>query len=257
MKRIGFIIGITILVSILLFFLVFNNRDSYLAIDTKYCRLYYTEENEMVKKIAEDVDSIYEEVYSKFQHHVKDSVKEDGLLIIYLLDERNYKKLGNSNARASWTGSFIKLNLDKFDKTSKFDYSIRHEMIHAVTCDSNETKARNIPGWFSEGVAMYYQSNTEGEPLSSHIIKEAIQNKEVVPWSEITPKGNWGNEKRKLKYIQTSWIYKYLIELYGEKNINNIFYIEGDFYRILKNMTGKSIDELENDWLKYMTKVVV
>lgn len=224
----------------------FGNHD-WKRIDTEFCRIYYYEQESYAKKLAIDIDNIYKDICNKFGHYTKPNLREDGLVTFFLLDGETYKEFTNSNARAGWSGTYGLINIDRKEE-GNINLTLRHELIHAVTCYSEDTKATNIPGWFAEGVAQYYQF------FDRKLIKDALDKGELVSWNTIKSKSssNWGKEKRSIKYLQAASIYDFLINTYEEGIINNIFYYKGNFYNIIEQITGKSINELEREWYEYI-----
>lgn len=217
-------------------------------IDTEFCRVYYYEQESYAKKIAKDIDSIYKDITNMFGHYTKLNLKEDGFVTFLLLDDKTYKKFSKGGSRASWQKTFGLINIDMKKKNSNINSTLKHELIHAVTCFSDDTKVKKIPGWFSEGVAQYYQF------FSRTIVKDAFDNGKLVSWKTIESRSSsdWGKENIGLKYLQAASVYDFLINTYGKDRIDKIFYSRGDFYDILKQVTSKSVNELEEEWQEYI-----
>lgn len=222
-------------------------------IDTKFCRFYFCQDEEdYVSAKAGVFNAIYEEICAKFKHFAKGSPNEDGLVTFFLLDDSTYKSVtGDSIAGACFNKGFGFINISRKNITN-LDGTCRHELIHLVTLSSLDSKLTNYPHWFSEGIAQYYQPNLKTGSYNVSLLKKAIKNNQLSPWYIIGRNG-WGNENRSLKYNQAACMYEYLIQKYGEEKIIEIFYTEGDFFEIIKKVSGKTINQLENEWQKEIT----
>ncbi|MCX7711240.1 MAG: peptidase MA family metallohydrolase [Clostridia bacterium] len=216
--------------------------------------MYYYQDEDFVKSKAEDFNSVYKEVVGKLKHKGRTNPKEDGKILCFFLDDNTYKAytkdmIGGANWRDS--GGFI--NLNKQNSPSLLS-TFRHELIHAVTFSSDDTKVKNCPGWFADGIAQYYQPDIHKGRYNEKMIKDSVAKNEIVSWDALIPmSGDWGSDKRALKYMQSACIYEYLIQTYGEDKINSIFYTEGNFNDIIKNVTGKTVIDLEADWNTYIS----
>lgn len=223
-------------------------------IDQNYLRIYFYQDADLVKDRATQFDTIYKEVCIKLAHTAKADSTENNKIVLYLLDDKTYRNYTGDSAGANWraSGGFIdfnKMNSDDIYRT------LRHELIHAVTMYSKDSKTANLPGWFADGIAQYYQSNLQKGTFQWAIIKKAITENKIVLWKDLIPRsGEWGQDDRPLKYTEATCIYEYLIKNYGEEKINNIFYTDGDFYEVMHSITGKNIEELEKNWLDYIKK---
>ncbi|HYH01615.1 MAG TPA: hypothetical protein VEC37_00795 [Bacillota bacterium] len=217
-------------------------------VDTKYCRFYYHQENEYIKAKIAAINTIYEDICNKFKHYAKGRPEEDGLVTLFLLDDSAYKSTtGDLVAGAGCDKGSIFINIGR--NNTNLAGTCRHELIHAVTVFSPDSKLVNYPHWFAEGIAQYYQPNLEKGGYNVALLKNALETNQLFPWS-VLGKSGWGNENRPLKYTQAACMFEYLIQKYGEEKIIEIFYTEGDFLEIIKRITGKSIKEIEKDWQK-------
>lgn len=108
-------------------------------------------------------------------------------------------------------------------------------------------------GWFKEGVAQYYQQDIKNGSYPVSVLKNALSENHIIPFETIrVSSGQWDKEDIPLKYTESASMYEFLIRTYGEEKINNIFYTDGDFYKILTGITNKTINDLQKEWLIYI-----
>ena len=156
---------------------------------------------------------------------------------------------------AGWNGDVVIISEGKI-KNYSVTGTIRHELIHAFTIGENVKLSKNIPGWFREGIAQYYQENIYSDRLDKAYINnimEAYQEEALISFKEMNAgSGTWKELNTKLAYSQAASMYFYLINKYGENNIIKLFYSEGDFYTNLHLETGKEFEYIEKEWTEYI-----
>lgn len=224
-------------------------------VDTQFCRIYFYQDDDAVSSKAKEIDGIYKGICDKFKHSSKGDSKENNKIVITFLDDETYKNYtGDATAGAQWRDSGGLINLNKIN-SNNVNGTIRHELIHAVTLRSEDSKIKNYPSWFAEGIAQYYQPDIEKGLFQQSLIKDAVAKKGIEPWSTmISESGKWDN--RALKYTEAACIYDFLIKKYGEDKIVNIFYTDGDFNEVIQGVTSKSVYELEKEWNQYILSTI-
>lgn len=134
-----------------------------------------------------------------------------------------------------------------------FQKSILHEYTHFATYKKIEeigVSSRKFPQWFVEGIAEYVGNDKT-------IVEYDSFRFEWLPLQQISGDKQW-QEARLNKdanpYLQSYFTVNYLLKLYGnnvlielmEKTKNT-----NDFYEALKQVTGKTQLEFEDDVIKY------
>ena len=215
--------------------------------DTEHCRIYYYQDNGFVDLYGDKVDSIYLEVTDLLGHETMTLETEGYLLPIVLLCGCTYGELQSIDAaRAGWNGTCVFINIDQMEEFN-LEGTLTHEYIHAVTLDSKMSQTENIPGWFAEGIAQYYQY------YSTERMGRIVSEGSFVEWSEIAQSSSdWPAAHRADYYTQAASIYLFLIDIYGLDCIHSIFFSHGDFEYLLFDVTQVTIVELEKMWQSYM-----
>lgn len=85
-------------------------------------------------------------------------------------------------------------------------------------------------------------------------MRYVVRKNKLIPWDSIAGIDNTSasEEKLQISYAQSWSIYDYLARKYGEANIADIYFEAGDFSDLLEKATGKTLRELEADWVKYV-----
>lgn len=231
------------------------------SFNTEYFQVYYYREEEYVKQVSQKFDDIYRLVVDEFGHKPAVKKTETGLVPVYFYTPEDFMKYLNSSAffAGLWKNKSMHLNLHT--KTNNDGNSIyrlfRHELTHGVTVGSTDTRAKNIPGWFREGIAKFHENDP---PFTSNYsyhaaLKKAVKDNSIMSWDALS-KGakKWEADHEQLGYAQSWSIWEFLTITYGEPNIIQIFYTDGDFKDIIASVTLKSLEELEKDWKIYIAE---
>ncbi len=114
-----------------------------------------------------------------------------------------------------------------------------HELFHVV--------AMNIWGvpdtWINEGMAVYSDNNWHGQDLYQ-LTKYLFANNRYVPLNKLL--NNFRKVDNLISYPLIGSFVKYLDETYGRATVIQIW---KNKTKKIKNITGKSIQQLEIDWL--------
>lgn len=212
---------------------------------------YYSNENDVLL-LSREIDFIYEYLVQQFGVNFTDAK-----IPIYFLDEASF----NNNVNHPWSEAvwrtsskamFVKLgaqnNMDRLLGT------LQHEMTHALTLSSGESKLRT-PTWFAEAVATYYElKGPHPNFLDQKAVYQAAAAGKLIALENIPDDNNqWSSTDLPLIYSEAQSFYTYLTATYGETKINNIWYMQGDLTSLLEQITGKPFAQLEQDWKSYLT----
>lgn len=231
------------------------------SFNTDYFEIHYYKAEEQVFQDSYEFDDIYKKAVEKFGHKPSLLSAEQTRVPILILAQDDFKRVLQLSSDAAWSTKrkAVFINLRESEKVKGVNdlyVLIRHELTHAITLNSADSKARNIPFWIMEGVTTVYE--VEPPYLQSSrepTLKKAFLAGSLLTWNEMsTPGGNWDRDKFILAYAEAQSIYSYLSTTYGEKKITDLFFTDGDYKSLLEQATGKSISDLEKEWLDFVKK---
>lgn len=139
-----------------------------------------------------------------------------------------------------------------------------HEMVHALM----EPDFPDAPTWFSEGLAsLYEQCRVERDGLVGlvnwrlPVLRKGIQNKTTLPLAKLiaTSRDEFLDENTGVHYAQA----RYLCLFMQERGVLRAFYrAHRDGFKsdktgakALQKVFGKSVNEIEKEWLKWVERL--
>jgi hypothetical protein len=232
-------------------------------IETTKLQLNYYSDEKVVHVIVHELDTIYQDVVRTIGHEPS-YTKNGGKMPVYFFTEEDYKnylKMDNSAAYWQGWGDRQGIHVNLMNKGTEW-YSLkllyetfRHELIHAATLSAPESVNKNYEQWFEEGVAVQHQKegihNGALDPkyFENYLYKHIQADKKLMTWDDLSKySSDWADET--LGYAQSGSIWGYLMEVYGEQKLLDIYYSNGEFRELLEKATGKKRSELERDWLE-------
>ena len=142
-------------------------------------------------------------------------------------------------------------------KEERTDIGLIHEITHVLAASFNR---QNRDRFYDDGLAVYLQHRFGQEPnypnfskdLYIATVKIAADHGEFIPLAktEATRRASETRTGRQLAYLQEGAFTQFLIENYGLNAYFRIYHGEN-----LKTVTGKSLNELESDWLKMLEAI--
>ena len=118
-----------------------------------------------------------------------------------------------------------------------------HEFGHYVT---HNTVNYRIPRWFDEGISVYLALQNRED-----VVREAVANREIIHLSELDAR--W-YDSPSLAYAESGSFVKFLVDSYGGEIIRDILLKLNSGRSLdgaLKQLTGKSLEELEDEWIQH------
>jgi hypothetical protein len=227
---------------------------------TKYFEVYYYEQEAVIEQSSKKFDDIYDSVTADFKHNAE-ARQSNGLIPVYYLNKQDFiKDLEITDSFVGmWFYKTMYMNLSLASEyASEMNTTFRHELIHAVTIDSKESLLSGVTGWLAEGVATYNES-MEADKISNEryekYLRSAVKSGSLKTWEELEGSSeDWGTYSLDLGYSEAWSIWGYLASTYGEQKINDLFYKDKNLTAALKELTGKSMEDLEKQWLAYIEK---
>jgi len=129
--------------------------------------------------------------------------------------------------------------------------TIEHEFIHLY--QSMFVPLNITPTWFNEGWACYLAS-----PYDIHsriILSRAILNNQIIPLEKLADFLKYNRLQAELAYAESSSLIEYLIVVYGERIMGEIFKdmaLTKDFDKTLQRLTDLDTETLEYHWKRYI-----
>lgn len=226
---------------------------------SQYFDVRYYQDEQFVKNYSRELDYFYEKAYEEYKHKPRTFMPDSDLIPLAFINEEDMKKVVAYNPSGIWNSNgymLINLVIKEWPHyTTIMPLIIKHELAHALTIDSIDSKAMNIPGWLKEGEAETFVQISYVISSYINIVRDASEKNTLIPWSKLqSSSGSWNEKDLDLAYGQSWSIYNFLIDKYGKEKIRNIFYTDGNALDILRNITGRSMAELESDWKKYIAE---
>jgi Peptidase MA superfamily len=157
----------------------------------------------------------------------------------------------------SWTGglAFPEYNIVIIGiAPSEIDWgrrTIAHELTHVLVGHLTFSCLGDVPTWLNEGLAVY--SEGELEPFSTIQLNDAIRNNELLSVRSLSGGFSEVPSQAYLSYSESYSLVKFLIETYGQDNMNSLLITLRDGTTIdeaLMKVYGFDVDGLENAWRK-------
>lgn len=231
---------------------------SWKKIETTYLTLYYYSDDRTVKAASVKLDSIVDNLYKKLGKHLPKMESGASKTSVYIMPPADFRKdlnLAYDNIVGQWYDTTMFLSL-RSDSSSMYQF-FQHEMTHAMTIGSADRKAKDIPVWFSEGTATNHEVDppyTDNSSAREDAMRYFVRKNKLVAWDSIAELDTQSDSQEKLQigYAQAWSIWSYLSKTYGEETILQVYYQSGKFPDLMKNATGKTLAELEADWVRYV-----
>ena len=232
-----------------------TNRD-WETFNTNYFQIYYyTQAQEKdILIVSQYYDDLFESMRKKFGHPLATPIK------VYFLNETDYL---NERGVNSLTSAFWDLAeqtmVAKIDTTVDLEQQVdlfRHELTHAITLSSVHSISRNMPTWFMEAVATHYELAAPYYDFSRlSRMHQIFRDNKIISFKDIADDNTlWNKDIASNIYAQAQSFYGFLVETYGEEEINQLYYAPGDFYESIQEITDKTMNTLESDWKTYLAK---
>lgn len=191
-----------------------------------------------------------EKLKEKIRYHIKSTIDFTGIerydkpIHYFILENRQRMKhlVGyETNGNAVPKNNFITAI---FSEKSKSVYS-NHELFHLI--------AMNVWGypeiWINEGMAVYADNSWYGHNLHE-LSKYLIDNNKYIDLQNLTRKFKDHDDLNSYPLIGS--FTKFIDENYGRETIKKIWQ-RGK--KRIKRQTGKSLEELEQEWLKMLKSI--
>jgi hypothetical protein len=127
--------------------------------------------------------------------------------------------------------------------------TIAHELTHVLVGHLTFSCLGDVPTWLNEGLAVYSEGDLNSDSQSQ--LDEAIRNDQLLTIRSLSGGFSEVPDRAYLSYSQSYSIVKFLIEYYGQDQMNSLLIALRDGSTVdeaLMQVYGFDIDGLENAW---------
>jgi len=155
---------------------------------------------------------------------------------------------------AAYALPFQKRIIIRYKNVGSYPYSglqsvVKHELSHMYLWHICILNRVTVPKWFDEGLAMYIERKWNIEDYYQVAI--GVIRTHPIPIRNLTNYFPQDEYDVKIAYAESFSLVSYMVDSYGEHFLLEILsqISRGvDFERAVKSLTGKTIDEIEQNW---------
>lgn len=227
---------------------------------TRHFNIYYYGEMETIAEIgAYYAEEIYDELKVKLNHVVTRKIP----LIFYNTSIHFQQTNITPGLIPEGVGGFFeflkgRVVLPSTGSLKEFRHVIRHELVHVFmtnkiyrTLSDHRIPPDALPPlWFVEGLAEYF--STEIDAQAEMIMRDAVINNYFVGLKDI-----YNIYGTFLMYKEGQSFLEFVGDVYGKEKIPLMvenFWMYRNFNELLEYILGKSIEEIDNEWLYWLRK---
>lgn len=227
---------------------------------TKHFNIYYYGEMESIAEIgAFYAEEMYDELKVKLNHVVTRKIP----LIFYNTSIHFQQTNITPGLVPEGVGGFFeflkgRVVLPSTGSISDFRHVIRHELVHVfmtnkiyrILSDHRIPPDALPPLWFVEGLAEYLSTDIDAQ--AEMVMRDAVINNYFVGLNDIY--SIYGSF---LMYKEGQSFLEFVDEQYGKEKIPLMienFWMYKNFNKLLEYLLGKSIEEIDNEWLYWLRK---
>lgn len=227
---------------------------------TKHFNIYYYGEMETIAEIgAFYAEEIYDELKVRLNHVVTRKIP----LIFYNTSIHFQQTNITPGLIPDGVGGFFeflkgRVVLPSNGSLQEFRHVIRHELVHVFmtnkiyrTLSDHRIPPDALPPlWFVEGLAEYLSTNIDAQ--AEMVMRDAVINNYFVGLKDIF--SIYGSF---LMYKEGQSFLEFVDEVYGKEKIPLMvenFWMYRNFNNLLEYLLGKTIEEIDNEWLYWLRK---
>lgn len=230
------------------------------VIETKHFNIYYYDEMQDMASIgAAYAEEVYEELKIKLNHVVTYKIP----LIFYNTSLHFQQTNTTPGFIPDGVGGFFeflkgRVVIPNTGSLSDFKHVIRHELVHVfvttkilrIQKDHKKNVSSFPPLWFTEGVAEFLSTKVDAQ--AEMVMRDAVINDNFFSLDQMNI--IYGTF---LMYKEGQNFLEYIKDEYGEEKVIQFidnFWMYSDFEDVIAYTIGKSIQEIDKDWLIYLKK---
>ena len=139
-------------------------------------------------------------------------------------------------------------------RTAAYDLgqSIPHEMAHLMLYDVTGVGYEDVPRWFEEGLATFFEASPD--PNYPLVVQGAIARQETIPFAELCESFPSGKERARLAYAQSLSLIRYIRAEYGNSALTDLIhaFADGaDCHSGPSRVLDVTLDRLNAEWLEH------
>jgi hypothetical protein len=220
---------------------------------------YYNEMQEIAEIGAFAAEEAYNEYKNEFNHVVISKIP----LIFYNTSLHFQQTNTTPGFIPEGVGGFFefikgRVVIPYTGSLKDFIHVIRHELVHVfmttkvsrILSDHRKPTGALPPLWYVEGIAEFY--STEVDAQAEMVMRDAIINNYFVGLEDIYR--IYGSF---LMYKEGQSFCEYVAEVYGREKVMLMmdnFWMFTDFNKVIEHTLGKSIEQIDKDWLFYLKR---
>lgn len=164
-----------IMVFALFTLIMYNRATKWHRVETEHFTIKYHSQKSRIDSLSEILEELYQELKPTFYI----SEEQSKQIPISITVEVNDLEHQTKSSTASYNNSILQVNLNSLLENGG-EHTLRHELVHVLTNSNVKNEKQNIPTWFGEGAATYYQYDKDGKFFDKAIIKEAVRTGNIV-----------------------------------------------------------------------------
>lgn len=138
-------------------------------------------------------------------------------------------------------------------RTAAYDLgqSIPHEMTHLMLYDATGVGYEDVPRWFEEGLATFFEASPD--PNFPLVVQDAIARQDTIPFAELCETFPAGEDRARLAYAQSLSLIRYIRADYGNSALTDLVSAFGDgadCYAAPRRVLDVTLDQLNAEWLE-------
>lgn len=129
--------------------------------------------------------------------------------------------------------------------------SIPHEMTHLMLYEATGVGYENIPAWFEEGLANFFEGASDA--TENTVLRDAVASGETFPLSQLCAAFPVEERAQRLAYAQSASVISYIQDEYGNAALSEMIgaYADGAGCETgVQRSLGITLSQLEAEWLE-------
>lgn len=212
--------------------------------ESKYFKAYFKNQDALndIQNILNYLDDKFISISNDFR-----LFNYNNKILVLFYNPNDFLQLNKPYWASGYFDGKIRVNINLLNKGITKNILV-HELTHSIITLAG---GYNIPIWFHEGAAQYYEYNKN---MNFLVTDELLQN--FIEIKKIENSFNSLDEKNaNIAYIESLFLFKFIIERYGANVINDLlreFKSRDSFDNIYQKILLRNTDTLEYEFKNYL-----